>query len=137
MDLMMGISPATNNRPESSTPTDPVFDLAKVLESLDGDFDLLLEIIGISLTQFSKHLPSIQDAISKGDPKHLERAAHALKGTAANLLASDVMKTASQLEEMGKAGSLAGANEALQSLEAELTKLRLALAEVEKEFAQP
>jgi PAS domain S-box-containing protein len=136
MDLIMGSSPGPDNGSEIAQPTNQVFDTAMVLESLDGDSDLLREIIGISLTQFSKHMLNIQDGISKEDPKLLERAAHALKGAAANLLASEVMKTASQLEEMGRTGSLKGSKEALLTLEAELAKLRLALEEFEKEFAQ-
>jgi two-component system sensor histidine kinase/response regulator len=136
MDLMMDSSTALKNGSGNLQPTNLIFDTAKVLESLDGDFDLLMEVIEISLKQFSKHMQGIQDGISKEDPKLLERAAHALNGTAANLLASRVMEAASRLEEMGKGGSVAGAKDALLSLEEELTKLRLALRELEKEFAQ-
>ncbi len=137
MDLMMNSSLANKNGSDGLQPADSVFDTTKVLESLDGDFDLLLEIVGISLKQFSKHMENIQDGISKEDPKLVERAAHALKGTAANLLASRVMEMASQLEDMGKRGSLAGSKDAFLSLEEELTKLRIALGKFEKEFAQP
>jgi HPt (histidine-containing phosphotransfer) domain-containing protein len=107
------------------------------LESLDGDFDLLREVIGISLTQFTKHMQNIREGVANGDVKLLERAAHALKGTAANLLASGTMEAASRLEEMGRAGTLAGTQDALQTLEQELAKLQQALGEFEKEFAQP
>jgi HPt (histidine-containing phosphotransfer) domain-containing protein len=137
MDLMMDSSLATKKGSEIFQPTDPVFDTVKVLESVDGDFDLLREIVEISLKQFSKHMENIQDGISKEDPKLVERAAHALKGTAANLLASRVMEVASQLEEMGRGDSLAGSKGALLSLEEELTKLRRALGEFKKEFVQP
>jgi CheY-like chemotaxis protein len=136
MDLLTCSLPDIKNGNESDRPAKHVFDVAMVLESLDGDFDLMREIVGISVTQFSKHMQNIQDGISKEDPKLLERAAHALKGTAANLHASGAMEMAAQLEEMGRAGSLAGSREALLSLEVEIAKLRLALGEFEKEFAQ-
>jgi PAS domain S-box-containing protein len=136
MDLLKGYSPAVKNAIDGERPINQVFDAAMALESLDGDFDLLREIIGISLTQFSKHMQNIRDGISKEDPKLLERAAHALKGTAANLLASGAMAAASRLEEMGRAGSVAGSKEALLPLEEEMKKLQLALGEFEKEFAQ-
>jgi CheY-like chemotaxis protein len=122
---------------ERMRPANRVFDPAVALESLDGDFDLLREVIGISFTQFTKHMQNIRDGVAKEDPKLVERAAHSLKGTAANLLAADVMEAASRLEEMGRARSLAGSAEALQSLEEELSKLQLALGEFEKEFVQP
>ncbi|HTC64745.1 MAG TPA: ATP-binding protein [Candidatus Saccharimonadales bacterium] len=137
MDLIMNSSLANKNGSEGAQPTDLVFDTAKVLESLDGDFDLLLEIIEISQTQFSKHMLNIQDGMLNGDTKLLERAAHALKGTAANLLASKVMEAASQLEEMARGRSLTGSKDILLTLEEELAKLRLALGEFEKEFVQP
>jgi len=137
MDMLNCSSQALKNGVPTARPINRVFDMAMALESLDGDFDLLREIIGISLAQFSKHMQNIQDGISKEDSKLLERAAHALKGAAANLLASGVMQAASQLEEMGRTGSLTGSKEALRSLEEEMEKLQLSLGKFEKEFAQP
>jgi len=136
MDLLMGSLPDIKNENETDRTAKHVCDAARVLESLDGDFDLMREIVGISLTQFSKHMQNIQDGISTQDPKLLERAAHALKGTAANLHASGAMEIAARLEEMGRAGSLEGSAGALVFLEVEIAKLRLALDEFEKEFAQ-
>jgi two-component system, sensor histidine kinase and response regulator len=137
MDMLLRVSNTEKNGSDRARPTDPVFDAAAALESLDGDFDLLREIIGISQVQFTKHLQYIRDGVATGDPKLVERAAHALKGTAANLLATGVVQASSDLEEMGRAGSLAGSQEALQSVEEEISKLERALSEFEKEFAQP
>jgi hypothetical protein len=52
------------------------------------------------------------------------------------LLAQGVVTAASQLEEIGRAGSVAGCKEILVSLEEELRKLEAALGEFEKEFAR-
>ncbi len=116
--------------------TDPVFDVGAVLDSLDGDSELLREIAGIFLAQCPKHVEKIRAAISGGDAKILERGAHALKGAAANLLAEGVVGAASKLEEIGRSGSVAGAKELLGSLEEELGKLQHALGEFEKVFAR-
>src|SRR5271169_3467243 len=102
---------------------DPVFDVGAVLDSFDGDSELLREVAGIFLAQSPKHMEKIRGAISDQDPKVLERAAHALKGSAANLLAQGVMEAASKLEEIGRVGSVAGSKEALVLLEEELQKL--------------
>jgi CheY-like chemotaxis protein len=115
---------------------DPVFDVGTVLDSLDGDSELLREVAGIFLAQAPKHMEKIRAAISDQDAKVLARAAHALKGSAANLLAQGVVTAASQLEEFGRAGSVAGCKEILVSLEVELRKLEAALGEFEKEFAR-
>jgi PAS domain S-box-containing protein len=114
---------------------DPVFDQGAVLDSLDGDIDLLREIVGISVTQFSKHMENLRGGISKKDAKSIERAAHALKGTAANLLARGVMDAGYKLEQIGRSGSVEGSVEALVLLEDELGKLQMALGEFEKECA--
>lgn len=115
---------------------DPVFDVGAVLDSLDGDSELLREIAVIFLAQSPKHLEKIREAISKRNPDHLERAAHALKGAATNLLAQGVVEAASKLEEIGRAGYVAGSKQALVLLEKELGKLRLALGEFEKEYVR-
>jgi CheY-like chemotaxis protein len=137
MDMLLREPQAAKDDTAGARPANPVFDAAIALESLDGDFDLLREIIGISQTQFTKHMRNIRDGVATNDAKLLERAAHGLKGTAANLLATDVMEASSRLEEMARAGSLGGSQGVLQSLEAAISKLQQALGEFEKEFAQP
>jgi HPt (histidine-containing phosphotransfer) domain-containing protein len=64
------------------------------------------------------------------------RAAHALKGSAENLFAHGVVQSASKMEEIGRAGSVAGSKEILVTLEEELEKLQFALGEFEKEYAR-
>jgi HPt (histidine-containing phosphotransfer) domain-containing protein len=81
-------------------------------------------------------MEKIREAVSTADPKVLERAAHALKGAAANLLAQGVVEAASKLEDIGRAGSIAESDEVLVSLEAELWKLQVALREFEKDYAR-
>ena len=137
METLVGALQPPQPAGDRVRPANPVFDPAVALESLDGDFDLLREIVGISLTQFTKHIQNIRDGVEKQDPKLLERAAHALKGTAANLLATGVVDAASRLEEMGRGASFAGSAEALQMVETETSKLQQALEEFEKEFAHP
>jgi PAS domain S-box-containing protein len=136
IDRLTGYSKETSVGDAGARSNDPVFDAGAVLDSLEGDSELLREIAGIFLAQFPKHMEKIRAAVSNRDPKLLERAAHALKGTAANLLAQGVVEAASKLEEIGRAGSVAGCSQALDSLEAELGKLQLALGEFEKEYAR-
>jgi HPt (histidine-containing phosphotransfer) domain-containing protein len=81
-------------------------------------------------------MEKIRDGISNRTPKTVERASHALRGAAANLLARGVVDTASKLEDIARSGSLEGSQEALASLEEALGKLRVALGEFEKECAQ-
>jgi PAS domain S-box-containing protein len=128
-----GTAPAESADPP---PRDAVFDRAAVLATLDRDSDLLHDIVGIFLTRCPDQMGKIRDAVLVRDPKLLERAAHALKGSAGNLLARSVMDAAGKLEEIGRAGSFAGSAGALESLEAEVLKLQSALGKFEKEYAR-
>jgi len=121
----------------TARPHNSVFDVIAVLDSLGGDFELLLEISGIFLAQSRDHIVKIREGVAVQNAKVLEYSAHALRGGAANLLAHSVVETASQLEDMARAGSLAGSKEVLATLEEELGKLQQALAEIEKEYAKP
>jgi CheY-like chemotaxis protein len=115
---------------------DPIFDAAAVLDSLEGDSELLREVAGIFLTQAPVHMEKIRRAISELDPKLLERAAHALRGSAANLLAQRIVGAATKLEEIGNAGSVEGAEKIFLPLVEELGKLASALEDLEKEYAK-
>jgi PAS domain S-box-containing protein len=115
---------------------DPVFDAAAALESLEGDSELLHEIAGIFLAEAPQHMEKIRAAVADRDPQLLERAAHGLKGAAANLLAQGVVNAAGKLEEIGRAGYVAGSQQGLVLLEQELQKLQSALREFEKEYAR-
>jgi PAS domain S-box-containing protein len=136
IDKLTGYSSEAKLGDAGARTSDPVFDAAAVLDSLDGDSELLREIAAIFLAQAPKHMEKIREAVSTADPKVLERGAHALKGAAANLLAQGVVEAASKLEDIGRAGSIAESDEALVSLEAELWKLQMALREFEKDYAR-
>ena len=136
IDTLTGYSKEVTTRDAVVRSYDPVFDIGAALDSLDGDSELLREVAGIFLAQSPKHMEKIRRGISDQDPKILQHAAHALKGSAANLLAQGVMETALKLEEIGRAASVAGSKVALASLEEELVKLESALGEFEKEYAR-
>ena len=137
MEMLVDNTQPVENESNRVRPTNPVFDPAVALESLDGDFDLLREIVGISLTQFGKHMQAVRDGVAREDGKLLERSAHAVRGTAGNLLAAGVINAAARMEEMGQSAVFTGSREGLQCLEEELAKLQIALETFEKEFAQP
>jgi PAS domain S-box-containing protein len=136
IDELTGRSGSTPAESPRATPMDLIFNRSAVLDSLDGNADLLHEIVGIFLTRFPNQMEKIREAIATRDAKILERAAHALKGSAANLLAGGVVEAALQLEMMGRAGTFNRSGEALQALEEEIVKLQNALGEFEKEHAR-
>jgi HPt (histidine-containing phosphotransfer) domain-containing protein len=69
----------------------------------------------------------IRRAIAEDDPKSLEFAAHALKGSVGNFGAEDAVRAAHQLESMGRQKDLQHSQDALQSLEAEIESVKSSL----------
>ncbi|HXE97519.1 MAG TPA: Hpt domain-containing protein [Dongiaceae bacterium] len=95
---------------------------------MDGDWDLLREVVGIFAADSPLLMAEIQGAIGEGNPIQLNRAAHALKGSVANFGARAAFEAALKLEMMGKQGDMADATEFFTVLEGEIESLQSSLA---------
>jgi HPt (histidine-containing phosphotransfer) domain-containing protein len=108
-------------------------DLAAALERIGGDPVLLAEIARLFLREYPELLAQIHAAHRAGDAQQLERAAHSLKGSAANFGARAVVENAYAVERLGKAGELAAAADAIAQLENELARVRPELEALARE----
>jgi HPt (histidine-containing phosphotransfer) domain-containing protein len=102
-------------------------DLEAVMARLNGDRDLLAELVGIYLEDEGSHLAALQSAVARGNAEEVRRAAHAIKGCVANFSAGPAQAAALALETAGREDDLANAAALLESLEGELGALRDAL----------
>ena len=84
----------------------------------DDDDDLLQELVDIYLAEAPALIRAIRAASAEGDAEGLERAAHSLKGSSANMGALRLASKALALEELGRAGSIDGASELAAELDA-------------------
>ncbi len=100
-----------------------VFDIKDALERVEGDRDLLEEIVRIFTGECSSNMDAIRQALSAGDAPLLERLAHTIKGASANLSACAVSTTALKLEKLAAAGNLADAPEWVDKLQHEIGRL--------------
>ncbi len=90
-------------RSTADAPSDGGIELsAQVLARVGGDRQLLAEISRLFVDDAPNHLQRIQSAIESRDAEALRRAAHALKGAAANFEAESVVAAARALEEIGR-----------------------------------
>jgi len=95
-----------------------------VLARVGGDRQLLAEISRLFLDDAPRHLERIRAALDARDAEALRRAAHGLKGAAANFDADGVVGAARALEEMGrKAVFDRQAEDAWRTLSAETDRL--------------
>jgi two-component system sensor histidine kinase/response regulator len=120
LTLSAGAAPA----PAADSP----FDEAALLERVEGDTELLQEIVALFLEDSPRVLEEVRAAVAAGDAVALKRAAHTLKGSASNFGAAAVVATALELEAMGRTGDLTAAGPARDRLEAALHALVVALA---------
>lgn len=109
--------------PAAKTPGTNAFDIDAALQHVEGDRELLDEPIGIFSEECPKLMNAIQNAIRAGDLQVLERAAHSLKGSAANLCAIHVTRPTAELEESARAGDLSAARAQFLVLEDAVEKL--------------
>jgi len=107
--------------------TTQIFDREAALARVGDDEELLLELVKIFLDDYPINLSAIRSALAAGNPKGVEYAAHTLKGAVANFGADAVVKEAFELEQLGRTGDIAYANDNLQRLAAVLELLDLEL----------
>jgi signal transduction histidine kinase/CheY-like chemotaxis protein/HPt (histidine-containing phosphotransfer) domain-containing protein len=93
------------------------------LARVGGDRELLAEITRLFIEDAPRHLDGIERAIASGNSDGLRRAAHGLKGAAANFDAHAVVDVARELEEMGRASTFDHALSALDRLRSETDRL--------------
>lgn len=90
------------NFSDTHIPGLPVFDYDDFLERVDGDIDLLKEVIEIFLEDSPNLMTALRSAIRIGEAEAIEKAAHTLKGAAANISAKRLQQLSHAMQEMIK-----------------------------------
>jgi CheY-like chemotaxis protein len=108
--------------------TPPVMDEAGLLERLDGDRKLIRDVARVFLADCPKMMEAIRKAIRRRDAAALQDAAHALKGSVANLAATEAREDALRLETIGRAGDIARAREGYVKLQKSMKHFQKALS---------
>jgi len=106
-----------------------VANLEVVLRRLDGDVDLLRELVALYIDDYPAQLQKLLDAVAADDMERIHRIAHKLKGTAWSFAAESAAEAARRLEETKEITDGKDAAELAQLLSHELSRLHLALEE--------
>ena len=106
---------------------EPPFDPARSLDMVEGDQELLTELIALFLHESPQLVAEIQHSSANGQSGQLMHAAHSLKGMAGNFGAQPVVTLAYELEGLGRTGQIDGAASASATLSAEVNRLNAAL----------
>lgn len=105
-----------------------VVDAAAALERVEGDRELLEELVRLFIDGGPAAIQEMRQALSGRDAHVLERLAHTMKGSSASLGANRISEAALVLEMRSRSGALENASELIDSVEAELER---ALPELE------
>lgn len=79
-----------------------IFNKEAALNRMEGDEELLAEMISIFLEDYPNQLEAVQAAINVGNAEDLANAAHAFKGSVGNFGAERTFEAARQLEMLAK-----------------------------------
>jgi signal transduction histidine kinase/CheY-like chemotaxis protein len=119
--------PSENGMPIIESVVEPLVNLASVLETVEGDKILRAELVQVFAHNSGKRLAEIREAITMGEDKRLERAAHGLRGEVGLFGTTMAFNLAAQLETIGREGHLGSALHVLQGLEREVEQVILFL----------
>lgn len=78
-----------------------VIDRKQLMERVDGDFELLKELLTVFVEEFPAQLKEIEEAILCNNSEKLHRSAHRLKGALGNLAAEEAYETSMTMETYG------------------------------------
>jgi HPt (histidine-containing phosphotransfer) domain-containing protein len=117
----------------ASRSIEDVLNLSDAMERVQGDRQLLAELIHLFLDDLPQRNQAMKQALDDLDAKALAGAAHGLKGCLANLGAAGAFELAILLEESAASGELGRAQELWGDLNVELGRLQEALKHVEPE----
>jgi HPt (histidine-containing phosphotransfer) domain-containing protein len=103
--------------------SEPVWNLAELLERVDNDQILLRELLDIFKEDFPQTFQFLKSAVAANDLKSVSRLSHTLKGMLSSLGAIRAAAAASKLEALSSAGETASLQGALNTLESEAESL--------------
>lgn len=114
----------------------PLDDLDRklVLRQVEGDTELLGEVVQIYSDQSAVLLKKIREALASGDSESVAELAHTLKGSSGSLGGLRAAEVAWKLEQMGRDGPAEGLEEMAARLEQEVQKVQTALEKFEQEI---
>ena len=92
-------------------------------ELVGGDLELMCELAELFRTEGPRLLALMSNAVASNDAGALQRAAHALKGSAGSMAAQPATEMAQEMEIMGRDSRMHEAPQTLRGLELELARV--------------
>ncbi len=127
-DVVEAAARKSDRGADNGRPHIPALDIEAILDSFDGDRELVLMLAQVFAESSPGQLSDLSDALARGDGEGLSRCAHALRGSVANFGAESAVCAATSLEQLGRTGNLSTANAAFERLKDEIERVEKELA---------
>ena len=121
----------SSTEPKDSEMTQPklndVIDQDDALDRLEGDSEMLQELLNLFLEEADAMKQSVHNALEARDAGLLCKAAHTVKGALANISATSARDAAFKVEQLAREDHMAQAAQAVRELDVQLERLCNAL----------
>lgn len=109
-----------------------VWTLPEELQQLaqDGAADMVADVIAVYQEDSAARLKVLREAVRNQDAKAIRAEGHSLKGSSAQLGASEMARLCFQMEQMGHSGNISEAAGVLAQIEAHFAELVQAMSNV-------
>ena len=121
-------------KPSEESPSKPAdaspiasLDPDELLEHVQGDRELLADIIRLFRAEAGPLLRIVREAAEDRDAAAISRASHTLKGSIGNFGSGPAYQAAKKMDELAQSGDASAAGALLPTLEAEIERLLVAL----------
>ncbi len=94
----------------------------------DGDGTLMALLADEFTSEAQRQLNALRNGVAEGDPQAVERAAHSIKGSSANLGAVRLSRLTGRIEEFARAGAIGSVDAEIDGVAVEFERVRRALA---------
>ncbi len=116
-------------------PEEEVLDRTALWALVAGDTTLLQELIGVFEQDCGRFFFALQHAVLIENYRDVMTAVHALQGTASHFAARGVLRISAVIESFSCQGDFARVQEAMTQLAAELSRLKRALDDLQRELS--
>ena len=117
--------------------SEQIIDLEDVLNRIQGDKELLIELIEIFIEDCPSKIDSIVELLKSSDALALSEVAHGLKGAASNISAEKLREIFLKMEETAKNENLEPVGGLHKEACLEFDKLKSYFPELKEQLQQP
>jgi two-component system sensor histidine kinase/response regulator len=111
----------------------PVLEISRLQEIFEDDAAGIADLLEAAMNTGAGHQAALRGALTRGALQDVMRAAHAIKGSTANIGGNEVADVAGRIEATARDQRWDGIEAALSELDAAYDRLRAAVAEYRAE----